>query len=63
VAKTTATLGESKSIGKYRTAYTTLRDASGTRLLATVDMGGKYAIVSGEKVAAARSASNEGKTN
>lgn len=63
VAKTTATLGDSKSIGKYRTTYTTLKDASGTRLLATVDMGGKYAIISGEKIAAARSASNEGKTN
>lgn len=63
VAKTTATLGDSKGIGKYRTTYTTLKDASGTRLLATVDMGGKYAIISGEKIAAARSASNEGKTN
>ena len=63
VAQTSASLSESKSAGKYRAAYTTLKDASGARLLATVDMGGKYAIIAGEKLAAARSATKEGQTN
>ncbi len=59
IAKATASLGEMKSTGKYRTAYTTLKDSSGARLLSSVDLGSKYAIVSGEKLAAARSASKD----
>ena len=59
VAKTTASIGEVKSTGKYRTAYTTLKDSAGAKLLATVDLGGKYAIISGEKLAAARSGAKD----
>ncbi len=60
VAQTPAALAELKRPGRYRPVYDTLKDASGTTLLSTVDMGGKYAVISGEKLAAARSASKEG---
>jgi hypothetical protein len=55
VAQTTARLGDIKSAGKYRPVYTTLAAADDTTLLSGVDMGGKYAIISSERVAAARS--------
>ncbi|PYS78854.1 MAG: hypothetical protein DMF67_08225 [Acidobacteria bacterium] len=55
VAQTTARPGEVKSAGKYRAVYTTLEAADGTTLLSGVDMGGKYAVISSERVAAARS--------
>ena len=60
VAKTSAALAELKRAGKYRPVYDTLRDASGTVLLSTVEMGGKYAVINGDKIAAARSASKDG---
>jgi hypothetical protein len=54
VAQTTAHTGEVKS-GRYKTVYTTLKAADGTKLLSSVDMGGGYAVISSERVAAARS--------
>lgn len=53
VAQTQARLGEVKKAGKYAPAYTTVKDAQGTKLVSSVSMGGKYAIVSSERVAAA----------
>ncbi|HEV2861742.1 MAG TPA: hypothetical protein VGX48_12090 [Pyrinomonadaceae bacterium] len=63
IAQTAASLAESKDARKYRAAYTTLVDGSGARLLSSVDMGGKYAVIAGEKIAAARSAAKDGQTN
>lgn len=60
VAKTSAALSELKRVGKYRPVYDTLKDSSGTILLSTVEMGGKYAVINGEKIAAARTASKDG---
>lgn len=53
VAQTQARLGEVKSAGKYKAAYTTVKDAQGTKLVSSVTFGGKSAIVSSERVAAA----------
>ena len=53
VAQAKARLGEVKSAGKYKAAYTTVKDAGGIKLVSSVSLGGKYAIVSSERVAAA----------
>ena len=53
VAQTQARLEEVKSAGKYKPAYTTVKDAAGAKLLSSISLGGKYAVVSSEKVAAA----------
>jgi len=53
VAQTQARLEEVKSAGKYKSDYTTVKDAAGVKLLSSVSIGGKYAVVSSEKVAAA----------
>ncbi|HEY9285363.1 MAG TPA: hypothetical protein VIP46_18060 [Pyrinomonadaceae bacterium] len=53
VAQTKARFGEVKSAGKYKPAYTTVKDAGGAKLVSSVSLGGKYAIVSSERVAAA----------
>ena len=53
VAQTKARFGEVKSAGKYKAAYTTVKDAEGVKLVSSVSLGGKYAVVSSERVAAA----------
>lgn len=53
VAQTKARFGEVKSTSKYKLAYTTVKDAEGIKLVSSVSVGGKYAIVSSERVAAA----------
>lgn len=53
VAQTRASFGEVKNAGKYKPAYTTVKDAAGTKLVSSVSLGGKYAIISSERVAAA----------
>ena len=53
VAQTKARLGEVKSAGKYKPEYTTVKDAQGVKLVSSVSVGGKYAVVSSERVAAA----------
>ena len=53
VAQTKASFGEVKSSSKYKLAYTTVKDAEGIKLVSSVSVGGKYAIISSEKLAAA----------
>lgn len=53
VAQTKARFGEVKSSSKYKLAYTTVKDAEGNKLVSSVSVGGKYAIISSERVAAA----------
>ena len=58
VAQTKASLNELKRAGKYRYVYDTLKDASGTTLLSSVNLGGRYAVITNEKIAQARSDQN-----
>ena len=53
VAQTKARFGELKSSSKHKPAYTAVKDAEGATLITGVRVGGKYAIVSSERVAAA----------
>jgi hypothetical protein len=53
VAQTKARFGEVKSASKYKLAYTTVKDAEGVKLVSSISVGGKYALVSSERVAAA----------
>jgi hypothetical protein len=53
IAQTQARYGEVKSAGKYKPVYTTVKDAEGNKLVSSVAVGGKYAIVTSERVAAA----------
>lgn len=54
VAQTQARFGEVKTAGKYKLAYTTVKDADGATLVSSISLGGKYAIVSSERIPAAR---------
>lgn len=58
VAQARASVGEATDAGKAKGAYTTLRAADGTSLLATVNLGGSHAIIESEKIAAVRSELN-----
>ncbi|HYE14313.1 MAG TPA: hypothetical protein VD968_07735 [Pyrinomonadaceae bacterium] len=58
VATATATLSDAKTVGRYKPLYTSLTAKDGSRLLTSVGMGGKYAQLSSERIAAVRSASN-----
>ena len=53
VARTQARFDEFKDVGKYKVAYTTVRDAQGAVLMSRVSVGGKYALITSERVAAA----------
>ena len=53
VARTQARFDEFKDVGKYKVAYTTVRDAQGATLVLRVSVGGKYVLVTSERVAAA----------
>ena len=53
VAQTKASFGEVKNSSKYKLAYTTVKDAEGIKLVSRVFVGGKYAVISSEKIAAA----------
>ncbi|HZI19240.1 MAG TPA: hypothetical protein VEY09_11650 [Pyrinomonadaceae bacterium] len=54
VAKSTAQLEERKSASRYSTAYTSIKDAEGSNLLLSVNMGGKFAVVSDQYTAQVR---------
>lgn len=58
VAQARASVAPAKGANKTNGAYTTLRAADGTSLLATVELGGSYAIIESEKIAAVRSEQN-----
>jgi hypothetical protein len=53
VARTKAHFGELKSSSKHKPAYTAVKDAEGATLITGVRVGGEYAIISSERVAAA----------
>lgn len=60
VARATATLEEDKSTSKYKPVYRTLKNNGGDVLLLAVEVGGKYAVLSSNKIAEARTASSAG---
>ena len=53
VAQTPARVEEGKGAGRYKSAFTTVKDADGARLLSGVSIGGKYVVISSGKIAAA----------
>ena len=61
VARTTAGIEEVERAGKYRPAYTSFVAKDKSEHLTAVDLGGKYAVVKDERVAALRAAAAAGK--
>jgi hypothetical protein len=60
IARANATLEEDKSTSKYKPVYRTLKNNGGDVLLLAVEVGGKYAVLSSNKIAEARTASSAG---
>jgi len=60
IARANATLEDIKSTSKYKPVYRTLKNNGGDVLLLAVEVGGKYAVVSSNKIADARTASPAG---
>ena len=53
VAQAQARFDEFNGGGKYKVAYTTVKDAQGAVLMSRISVGGKYALITSERVAAA----------
>jgi hypothetical protein len=58
IARSTAQLEDSDSASKYVSVYTSLKDTDGNHVLMSINMGGKYAVISDQYTAQAKRASD-----